>query len=959
MDTTIIEGVERMSFRVKISVGLILTLSVLGIAGCGMTENAQTETLSYAETEEGKVDRGMDNQPESSYWFPEELLQWEFSNDADAKYNVSTVPLAERIEKTKLVPSNDTQTPKMKVVALSIMNSSTSGNAPRGINTFDANVFSNWQYIDQLVYWGGSSGEGIIVPPSPDVIDAAHKNGVPVLGTIFFPQTAHGGKIEWLNSFLEKDEQGQFPLVEKLIEVSRAYGFDGWFINQETDTVVTSFDEAKEKASEEKSSNDSQGLNKEHADRMQEFIKQFKQKEADLEIMWYDSMTADGKMDWQNALTDKNQAYLVDAEMNPVADSMFLNFWWNTDKLASKELLKASKARAEELGIDPYDLYAGIDVQENGYATPVDWNLFLDKDHTPYTSLGLYVPSWTYSSASDPDDFQSREEMFWINGKSDPTKATVPKEDEWPGISAYALEQTAITSLPFVTNFNVGNGYNYFINGEKVSTRDWNNRSMQDVMPTYRWIFDHEKNNALKATMDYADAYNGGNSLLFRGNMEQKAASIVKLYSLATKLTKNTLVTTTAKATNPTQLDLVLTFDDGSQETITADKQVAKDWSTVSYDMGKFVGKTVTSLSYKISSEETNESYELRLGQLAMTDKKAKTKLAVKDVEIEDVIFDEEESNYAGVRLIWNDQKSQADHYEIYRINEDETRSFLGATPATNYYINALERTDKTNRTKLEVVPVDLLGNKGKAAKFVTFDWPNNQLPKANFTASKTLITPGEKVTFTNTSSANTEKVTWEFEGGDIATSNEESPVVTFDKEGVYSVKLIAENQSGQTPVEMQGLITVNQKVPKDLLLLSQNAPTDASSFTNDSEAPNLAVDGKLDTKWCATGTPPHEITIDLKTIQTVSEVHLAHAQAGGEGEDMNTKAYTIQVSEDGKEFTDVSRTASNTEMNTVNTFAAVEARYLKLSVDKPTQGSDTAVRIYELAVYGMEGALP
>lgn len=65
-------------------------------------------------------------------------------------------------------------------------------------------MFSNWQYIDQLVYWGGSAGEGIIVPPSPDVTDAAHKNGVPVLGTIFFPQGAHGGKIEWLNTFRKR-----------------------------------------------------------------------------------------------------------------------------------------------------------------------------------------------------------------------------------------------------------------------------------------------------------------------------------------------------------------------------------------------------------------------------------------------------------------------------------------------------------------------------------------------------------------------------------------------------------------------------------------------------------------------------------------------------------------------------------------------------------------------------------
>ncbi len=29
-----------------------------------------------------------------------------------------------------------------------------------------------------------------------------------------------------------------------MIEVANTYGFDGWFINQETDTAVTSFDDA-------------------------------------------------------------------------------------------------------------------------------------------------------------------------------------------------------------------------------------------------------------------------------------------------------------------------------------------------------------------------------------------------------------------------------------------------------------------------------------------------------------------------------------------------------------------------------------------------------------------------------------------------------------------------------------------------------------------------------------------
>ncbi|POD88576.1 Mannosyl-glycoprotein endo-beta-N-acetylglucosaminidase [Lactiplantibacillus plantarum subsp. plantarum] len=72
----------------------------------------------------------------------------------------------------------------------------------------------NWQYIDQLVYWGGSAGEGLIVPPTADVIDAAHKNGVPVLRTVFFPQVVSGSKLKWLNDFLKQDKDGHFPMAD-------------------------------------------------------------------------------------------------------------------------------------------------------------------------------------------------------------------------------------------------------------------------------------------------------------------------------------------------------------------------------------------------------------------------------------------------------------------------------------------------------------------------------------------------------------------------------------------------------------------------------------------------------------------------------------------------------------------------------------------------------------------------
>ncbi|OQO68526.1 mannosyl-glycoprotein endo-beta-N-acetylglucosamidase [Enterococcus villorum] len=911
----------------NLKTGMLIAVSLTSVVLNAEFVDAQEDSK---QTETSII--SMNNQPESSYWFPNELLAWSFDQDADAKYNVSVEPLAKRVEKSQLLKSNRTQNEKMKVVALSIMNSSTSGNAPRGTNQFDANVFSNWQYIDQLVYWGGSSGEGLIVPPSPDVTDAAHKNGVPVLGTIFFPQGAHGGKIEWLNTFLEKDATGHFPIVDKMIEVAEKYGFDGWFINQETET----------------------GLNKKHADLMKELIVEFKQKSAGkLEVMWYDSMTNDGKMDWQNALTDHNQDYLVDANLNPVADSMFLNFWWNTDSLASQDLLRQSKEKAESLGIDPYNLFAGIDVQEKGYDTPVKWNLFANNQGIPYTSLGLYVPSWTYSSANNPDEYQQKEEKFWVNEQGDPTKSVLPVGTNWPGISAFSVEQTAITQWPFVTNFNVGNGYGYSINGKQVSTKEWNNRSLQDILPTYRFIIEEGTGNDLTGSVDYTTAFNGGSSLAFKGKMAEKVSSKIKLYQTKVKIEKNMTFTTTAKATDRTSLKLVLGFEDGTKQKFNGNKKITDDWTTVSYHLNKVVGKIVTSISYEVSSVKNNGNYAIHFGQIAATPKETLPTTTVSDVSFEDIAFDEEGMN-AGIRLAWSgNEKENIQRYEIYRVKTDGTRQFIGATPAENYFINGLERQKETS-SSIEIVPINRFGKKGTASQPISFEWPAVQLPRASFTVSKTLAAPGESITFTDTSSKNTENLKWVFKGADVESSTAQQPTVTYSKEGVYDVELTASNEAGETTTVIKGIVTITTKAQEGLSLLSRGAKVEASSYVNESEAPRFAVDGDLGTKWCAVGSAPHTITVDLGTAKTISEVQMAHAFAGGESASMNTKAYTIEVSQDGKNFHEVSRTTNNTQGMTLNTFAVTTARFVRVIVDQPTQGADSAVRLYELEVYGL-----
>jgi len=909
-------------------------------------EPEEPKAVTLSVTEESTYNKPLTNIPEVPYWFPKDLLEWDPAADDAAPYNVSSIPLATRVDKSALTPANATQNKDMNVVAISIMNASTSGNAPHGLNTAAVNVFSYWQYIDKLVYWGGSSGEGLIVVPSADVIDAAHTNGVPVLGTVFFPQAAHGGKIEWLNDFLQKDDSGNFPIIDKLIEVCDYFGFDGWFINQET----------------EGGEGDPNGsLTAEHASLMQEFIKAFKAKAGDkLELMWYDSMTVDGEMDWQNALTDKNKFAIIGDDQEQIADSMFLNFWWNTETYAPDELLKASVEKAAELGVDPYDLYAGIDVQANGYNTPVRWNLFAPDGQAPYTSLGLYCPSWTFFAADDFfTSYQELENRLWVNEKGDPfVPSTASVEDkEWVGVSTYSIEQTVIDEVPFVTNFSMGHGYSFFIDGQKVSAKDWNNRSMQDVMPTYRWHLEQGEGNTLEATVDYSDAYYGGTSLKLFGKAAKDQTTAITLYSAQLPMAADTSFTVKAKASHEAALDLVVGLSDGSSQTISGDRKMGAEWDTITYDVSGLAGKTVTTIGFELTPSEDVFGGKFLLGQIAVTNGANPVEASVSNLKVDSTSFDDDDCMYSGIRLSW-ESSGHADYYEIYRVNQDGSLSFLNATPGTNYYINALERNDDTNKTTFQVVPVNITGERGEASATATMDWPDNSKPKADFKAYTTLAAPGQEITFESACSANTESVTWEFPGASVETSTETSPKVTYAAEGTYSVKITAKNASGEAVAEKENWITISSKVDGELALLSQGKDTEASAYVNENEAPPFAVDGDVTKKWCATGNPPHVITIDLGSVMTVSEVKISHAEAGGESSSMNTKAYTILVSEDGEEFTEVAKVLKNTLGETLDAFRAVNARYVRLSVEKPTQGSDTAARIYEIQVYGLEGGL-
>lgn len=115
------------------------------------------------------------------------------------------------------------------------------------------------------------------------------------------------------------------------------------------------------------------------------------------------------------------------------------------------------------------------------------------------------------------------------------------------------------------------------------------------------------------------------------------------------------------------------------------------------------------------------------------------------------------------------------------------------------------------------------------------------------------------------------------------------------------------------------------------------------------------AVNGKLASKtqdkFC-TKEVPSWLRIDLGRVEQVSGFTIRHAGAGDEPDEMNTRAFTVRVSQDGQDWTSVVDVTANTASVTEHRITPMQARYVEIDVTKPTQTDDPATRIYEVEVW-------
>jgi mannosyl-glycoprotein endo-beta-N-acetylglucosaminidase len=632
------------------------------------------------------------------------ILTWNPATDPNVPFNVATVPLASRFTPSQ-VNSNVPGTVEGTVTSLASFGGTSNDPAQGAFGSGSMLYYTPtyWQYTSQLVDFGGSAGEGSLVLPPAPLTDAAHRNGIPVLGTVFLGPTTYGGWFGQVSDFLQQSGS-DFPVADKLIQAAKTYGFDGWFINQET-----------------------AGGNSATATQMQAFIEYVHQQDPGLTIEWYDAMTTSGSISYQNKLDSSDNPFFQQSGTtgvaNRVADSVYLNYGWSTSSLTSSASLANSDGRS------PYSLYAGIDVGSNNAYNAT--NPYLGGNNQPLSevfpsstsqtmSLGLFAAQQTLSAAQSNSssgsdlaklqNFYGLESLFWTGSRGSASNtATAIAGTNWYGIANYIPVQSTITSAPFVTNFATGQGQMYAINGQTMASGEWNNLALQDVQPSWRWLV-ITTGTALVPSLDFTKAYYGGVSLNISGSTS--AANNVNLYATEIPVTASTnfsLAYTDGASNSATQLSVSLSLNTSTGSLVTdvvpVQNTASAGWNTQTFSLGAYAGDTLLGIGLLIDGTNSNLSnYSINIGQLRVYNGVISTPAPVTNlVQTGGAVTN---SSTGTVRLQWTGSASSAYAYNVYQQLSTGSLTFLGAMPANAYYAQGIVQQGNSNFVTLQVETV-------------------------------------------------------------------------------------------------------------------------------------------------------------------------------------------------------------------------------------------------------------
>jgi hypothetical protein len=484
-----------------------------------------------------------------------------------------------------------------------------------GVSTGNVYNFDHWQYVDELYYYF----HGTVSVPPTQWVNAGHRNGVPVLGTV--TGDCDGCDTQANELFSAANYQ---KTVQKLYDYAVAYGFDGRTIDMEnrfqpSPTVLAAVKELSAMV-----------LPDHQPVRVVVYHAGESSLEPDGEMLPYFEAGADWQADYD--LGDVPSSYPMHTYQTLQAIGLqsqrFRAYW-------------SSYVYHYEGGCTPGEHTTTSQIW-NGNGNPGQClnsrDLFNDQrsivSSSPatqpryYTSTGLFAPEWTYfGNLPDPETGQvpvgpvsrafvhAADDALWVGADVRYSGRSCARSGTDNAASSLITPRSIVGRLPFVTNFNEGEGDVYAIGGKLVATQPWNNLSAQDVLPTWYCT----QGGDLTATPTYAtandaDAFNGGSALALTGH----GAGQVALYDTRIRIAAGSLpvLAFTSRTVTGALPYVRVTFSDGTSQTVQRTVP-GRGWQQTA-SLLRARGRTIVQISVGFAGR--NRPVDTVLGQLRLYD---------------------------------------------------------------------------------------------------------------------------------------------------------------------------------------------------------------------------------------------------------------------------------------------------------------------------------------------------
>ena len=590
-------------------------------------------------------------QPRNAGHRLQDIRTWSPQTDPYARYLRAEVPLQPRIPHDPSTQAHPELDAKAQVMLMQgDYGNSFFGNF-RANDGFAHNVLNFWQYADYWSPWHGSATArtpqslydpatsdwrtrnfefGVVDIPNPAYTNAAHRNGVKSIATIYFDPAFRPG-LTFREAFDKDPTSRGYIIAEKLVEMAKYFGYDGYFLNEEEGNLQDS--------------------------RFRPFMSYLTSK--GLYTQWYTNTPGT----WSSS-----KASLLDH--GRIMNSVFLNYNWPGTQDRSVEAAKAE-------GYDPYQsLFFGVEANQAGFngkhrsATELPSLYESRRNHSPKASVALFTPSDMYqrglADAVKPkgadkdvplfqqDPYQwmvaERERMYFSGVTSNPKdtgahpghsrpEVGVADSSSWVGAADFIPARSVIGGRQFHTDFNTGHGMRWYSAGDVSAAASWTDMDAQSILPSWQWWIDTEGTRP-SVDFDYGPsdrrkdvhgapvsllyhqvgAWCGGSSLVVHGMMSK--TTTLRLFKTRLAMTADTSMPITFRKSSKDHgtMKAALVFADDPRRVVTVDvpgSGVKGGWHTSTLRLGRFAGRTLTTLGLQFAPAP---DYQMNVGAISVRD---------------------------------------------------------------------------------------------------------------------------------------------------------------------------------------------------------------------------------------------------------------------------------------------------------------------------------------------------